>query len=161
MLSRRLFVNCAICAITPGFAATAVQAQGQPAATSGVTRKILSTTELADGKHVTVQVAAEIAPGATVREVEDRLLKVVPKDYLHDAHHWLILHGRYVCVARKPKCPECLIRDLCEYPAKTTPEELQPGARRSATDTAAHGKRARGKRTIADKIRATTRRRGP
>ncbi len=102
-----------------------------------------------------------IAPGATVREVEDRLLKVVPKDYLHDAHHWLILHGRYVCVARKPKCPECLIRDLCEYPAKTTPEELQPGARRSATDTAAHGKRARGKRTIADKIRATTRRRGP
>ena len=66
MLSRRVFVNCALCAITPGFAATAVQAQGQPAQTSGVTRNILSTTELPDGKYVTVQVVAEIAPGATV-----------------------------------------------------------------------------------------------
>lgn len=60
-----------------------------------------------------------IAPGKTVREVEDKLLKVVPAEYRHDAHHWLILHGRYTCIARKPKCPECLIRDLCEYPAKT------------------------------------------
>jgi quercetin dioxygenase-like cupin family protein len=66
MLSRRLFVNCALCAIAPGFAATAVQAQGQPAQTSGVTRKILSTTELPDGKYVTVQVSAEITAGATV-----------------------------------------------------------------------------------------------
>jgi endonuclease-3 len=60
-----------------------------------------------------------IAPGKTVRAVEDRLLQVVPKEYQHDAHHWLILHGRYVCLARKPKCPECSIRDLCEYKAKT------------------------------------------
>jgi endonuclease-3 len=60
-----------------------------------------------------------IAPGKDVREVEERLLKVVPKEYRHDAHHWLILHGRYTCVARKPKCPECLIRDLCEYKEKT------------------------------------------
>jgi endonuclease-3 len=60
-----------------------------------------------------------IAPGANVREVEDRLLKVIPPEFLHDAHHWLILHGRYVCIARKPKCPECLIRDLCEYKEKT------------------------------------------
>ncbi|PZN29106.1 MAG: endonuclease III [Proteobacteria bacterium] len=60
-----------------------------------------------------------LAPGANVRAVEDRLMKVVPKEYLHDVHHWLILHGRYVCVARKPKCPECLILDLCEYRAKT------------------------------------------
>ncbi len=59
-----------------------------------------------------------IAPGKNVREVEDKLLKVVPAEYRHDAHHWLILHGRYTCIARKPKCPECLIRDLCEYPAK-------------------------------------------
>lgn len=59
-----------------------------------------------------------IAPGKTVREVEDKLLKVVPAEYRHDAHHWLILHGRYTCIARKPKCPECLIRDLCEYPEK-------------------------------------------
>jgi endonuclease-3 len=63
-----------------------------------------------------------IAPGKTVRAVEDRLLQVVPKEYQHDAHHWLILHGRYVCLARKPKCPECSIRDLCEYKAKTKTE---------------------------------------
>jgi endonuclease-3 len=60
-----------------------------------------------------------LAPGKDVRAVEDHLLKVVPKEYLHDAHHWLILHGRYTCVARKPKCPICLIKDLCEYTQKT------------------------------------------
>ncbi len=60
-----------------------------------------------------------IAPGADVRAVEDRLLKVVPDEFKKDAHHWLILHGRYVCLARKPGCPECLIADLCEYSAKT------------------------------------------
>jgi endonuclease III len=67
-----------------------------------------------------------IAPGNDVRSVEDRLIKVVPSEFQHDAHHWLILHGRYVCIARKPQCPECLIRDLCEYKAKTKPEELEP-----------------------------------
>lgn len=56
-----------------------------------------------------------IATGKTVREVEDRLLRVVPKEYLHDAHHWLILHGRYVCVARRPRCGACVIEDLCEF----------------------------------------------
>ena len=60
-----------------------------------------------------------IAPGKDPREVEDRLLKFTPPDYLKDAHHWLILHGRYICTARKPGCPECLIRDLCEYRKKT------------------------------------------
>jgi endonuclease-3 len=60
-----------------------------------------------------------IAPGRDVRAVEEHLLKVIPEDYRHDAHHWLILHGRYTCVARKPKCPDCLIRDLCEYDEKT------------------------------------------
>jgi endonuclease-3 len=60
-----------------------------------------------------------IAPGQDVRAVEDHLLRVVPEEYRHDAHHWLILHGRYVCIARKPKCPECLIKDLCEYTDKT------------------------------------------
>ena len=63
-----------------------------------------------------------IAPGKTVLAVEQALLRRVPKDYLLDAHHWLILHGRYVCVARKPKCPRCPIADLCEYPDKTRPE---------------------------------------
>lgn len=60
-----------------------------------------------------------LATGKTVRQVEDKLLKVVPDEFKQDAHHWLILHGRYVCVARKPKCPECLIRDLCSFRSKT------------------------------------------
>ncbi len=60
-----------------------------------------------------------IAPGKEPREVEDRLLKFTPPEFLQDAHHWLILHGRYVCTARKPGCPECLIRDLCEFKKKT------------------------------------------
>ena len=60
-----------------------------------------------------------LAQGRNVREVEDRLIKVVPPEYLHDAHHWLILHGRYTCTARKPKCPQCPVRDLCRWPEKT------------------------------------------
>ena len=60
-----------------------------------------------------------LAPGKDPREVEDRLLKFTPPEFLKDAHHWLILHGRYICVARKPGCPECPIRDLCEYRKKT------------------------------------------
>ncbi|MBW2475390.1 MAG: endonuclease III [Deltaproteobacteria bacterium] len=56
-----------------------------------------------------------IAPGKTVLAVEQRLLRLVPKEFLHDAHHWLILLGRYTCVARKPRCGACLIQDLCEY----------------------------------------------
>jgi endonuclease-3 len=61
-----------------------------------------------------------IAPGKTVLEVEQKLLKVVPKPFLSNAHHWLVLHGRYVCKARKPLCANCLIADLCEYPDKTS-----------------------------------------
>lgn len=60
-----------------------------------------------------------IAPGKNTLEVEKRLLRLVPEEYLLDAHHWLILHGRYVCVARKPRCGGCSIRDLCEYRGKT------------------------------------------
>lgn len=59
-----------------------------------------------------------IAPGKTVLDVELKLLKYVPKEFRHDAHHWLILHGRYTCVARKPKCAICIINDLCEYKNK-------------------------------------------
>ncbi len=59
-----------------------------------------------------------LAPGKDVREVEDKLLRFVPAEYKQDAHHWLILHGRYVCKARKPDCERCVIADLCEYPAK-------------------------------------------
>ena len=60
-----------------------------------------------------------LAPGKTVRAVEDRLDKVVPTEFRQDAHHWLILHGRYVCKARKPACPSCPINDLCAYRHKT------------------------------------------
>jgi endonuclease-3 len=60
-----------------------------------------------------------LAPGKTVRAVEDKLLKVVPPEFLKDAHHWLILHGRYVCTARIPACGRCVIADLCEYRHKT------------------------------------------
>jgi endonuclease-3 len=56
-----------------------------------------------------------IAPGKTVNEVEQRLLRLVPDEFKRDAHHWLILHGRYTCIARKPRCQSCIISDLCEY----------------------------------------------
>ena len=62
----------------------------------------------------------KIAPGKNVREVEDKLMRVVPKEFLLNAHHWLILHGRYTCKAQKPLCQSCIINDLCEYGAKTT-----------------------------------------
>jgi endonuclease-3 len=59
-----------------------------------------------------------LAPGKTVRAVEDKLNQVVPEEFRHDAHHWLILHGRYTCIARKPRCGSCVIFDLCEYKDK-------------------------------------------
>jgi endonuclease-3 len=62
-----------------------------------------------------------LAPGKTPRAVEDALIAGTPKEFLKDAHHWLLLHGRYVCTARAPACPRCLIADLCEYPDKTAP----------------------------------------
>ncbi len=64
-----------------------------------------------------------IAPGKNVVEVEQKLLKFVPKEFLLDAHHWLILHGRYTCIARKPLCWNCIIKDLCEYKPKTPPPD--------------------------------------
>mgnify|MGYP001167900149 FL=1 len=62
-----------------------------------------------------------IAPGKNVQEVEQRLLRVVPEEFKRDCHHWLILHGRYTCTARKPKCGECIIVDLCEFPLSKRP----------------------------------------
>jgi len=70
----------------------------------------------------------KIAPGKTVRQVEEKLLKVIPKEYLKDAHHWLILHGRYVCTARSPKCGDCVIYDLCEFKQKVAPETVDDDA---------------------------------
>jgi len=65
-----------------------------------------------------------LAPGKNPREVEDGLVATTPKEYIKDAHHWLLLHGRYVCVARLPACPKCIIADLCEYPDKTPAKKL-------------------------------------
>jgi endonuclease-3 len=70
----------------------------------------------------------KIAPGKNVDEVEQKLLKFVPKEFLHDAHHWLILHGRYVCKARTPECWRCVVVDLCAYKPKT------PTPKRGATE---------------------------
>jgi endonuclease-3 len=61
-----------------------------------------------------------LAPGKTVRAVEDKLIQAVPDEFRHDAHHWLILHGRYTCIARKPRCGSCVIFDLCSYKDKVT-----------------------------------------
>ena len=66
---------------------------------------------------------SRIAPGKNVEEVEKRLERLVPAQFKRDAHHWLILHGRYVCKARKPECWRCLINDLCEFPRKTLPSD--------------------------------------
>lgn len=60
-----------------------------------------------------------LAPGATVEKVEEKLEKVIPQEFMMHAHHWLILHGRYTCLARKPGCPECIVRDLCAFKDKT------------------------------------------
>lgn len=69
-----------------------------------------------------------LAPGKNVREVEDKLERFTPREHLRDAHHLLILHGRYTCIARKPKCAECVIADLCEFPDKTAPIEAEMAA---------------------------------
>ncbi len=76
-----------------------------------------------------------LAPGKDPLEVEQKLLKFTPEEYRQHAHHWLILHGRYVCVARTPKCPTCPIRDLCEFKAKTRTAQVQPCVR-NRTDAA-------------------------
>ncbi len=68
----------------------------------------------------------QLAPGKNPRAVEDGLEKIVPDKYKLHAHHWLILHGRYVCVARHPKCPECIVADLCRFKPKTQPAGAMP-----------------------------------
>ncbi|MDE2197042.1 MAG: endonuclease III [Gammaproteobacteria bacterium] len=74
-----------------------------------------------------------LAPGKNVRAVEDRLLKLTPERYKQDAHHWLILHGRYVCKARKPECWRCVIADLCEYRHKTPAPDARSAGNRQST----------------------------
>ena len=76
-----------------------------------------------------------LAAGKTPRQVEDKLVEIVPDEYARHAHHWLILHGRYTCVARKPLCPVCVVRDLCRYTHKTKEGEPAKAARRKNTLT--------------------------
>ena len=75
-----------------------------------------------------------IAPGRNVIEVEKKLLKFVPDEFKHDAHHWLILHGRYICMARNPRCGDCVILDLCEYRHKNLLQENSPKRRVVSND---------------------------
>jgi endonuclease-3 len=83
---------------------------------------IYGDTTIAVDTHIfRVANRTNLAPGKNVVVVEDKLNTVVPEQYKLHAHHWLILHGRYTCIARKPKCPQCIIRDLCEYKFKTPP----------------------------------------
>ncbi len=93
----------------------------------GVGRKTANVVLNTAFKHKTMAVDTHIfrvsnrtgiAPGKNVLEVEKRLLKFIPDEFLLEAHHWLILHGRYTCIARKPRCGSCVIEDLCEYPQK-------------------------------------------
>jgi endonuclease-3 len=91
-----------------------------------VLNTIYGDTTIAVDTHIfRVSNRTGIAPGKNVRIVEDKLNKFVPDEFKLHAHHWLILHGRYTCVARKPKCPQCIIRDLCEFKHKTPPAETK------------------------------------
>jgi endonuclease-3 len=88
---------------------------------------VFGQTEIAVDTHIfRVANRTGLAPGKTPRAVEDALIVNTPKEYLKDAHHWLLLHGRYVCMARTPACPKCIISDLCEYPDKTPPKAKSP-----------------------------------
>ena len=102
--------------------------QKQLEALPGVGRKTANVVRNTAFGHATIAVDTHIfrvsnrtgiAPGKTVLEVEKKLIKFVPVEFRQDAHHWLILHGRYTCIARKPRCGVCVIEDLCEYKHKT------------------------------------------
>jgi endonuclease-3 len=95
---------------------------------------VFGVAEVAVDTHIfRVANRTALAPGKTPRAVEDALIAGTPKEYLKDAHHWLLLHGRYVCTARAPACPRCVIADLCEYPNKTAPRAPRAPLRRPAT----------------------------
>ncbi len=84
---------------------------------------VFGEAEIAVDTHIfRVSNRTGLAPGKNPREVEDALVRNTPPEYAKDAHHWLLLHGRYACVARTPQCPGCIIRDLCEYKQKTKPK---------------------------------------
>jgi len=125
--AKNVIATCRILIETPG--SQVPRTREELEALPGVGRKtanvILNTAfgqvAMAVDTHIfRVSNRTGIAPGRNVREVEKELLRLVPEEFLLDAHHWLILHGRYICAARKPRCGECPIADLCEYPDKLT-----------------------------------------
>jgi endonuclease III len=92
---------------------------------------VFGEVEIAVDTHIfRVANRTGLAPGRTPREVEEALMRNTPPEFRKDAHHWLILHGRYVCTARAPKCPTCIIRDLCEYAHKTPARAERAQAKR-------------------------------
>jgi endonuclease-3 len=101
---------------------------------------VFGQAEIAVDTHIfRVANRTGLAPGKTPREVEDALVANTPPEFRKDAHHWLILHGRYVCTARKPACPTCIIRDLCEYRHKTPAKPVRKKAGRLARAIRARG----------------------
>jgi endonuclease III len=105
---------------------------------------VFGEAEIAVDTHIfRVANRTGLAPGRTPREVEEALRANTPPEYRKDAHHWLILHGRYVCTARAPKCPTCIIRDLCEYRHKTKPAAQRRGLGAAIRRGAARRRRAR------------------
>jgi endonuclease-3 len=93
---------------------------------SVVLNTVFGQVEIAVDTHIfRVANRTGLAPGKTPRAVEDALVRNTPDEFKLNAHHWLLLHGRYVCTARVPACPKCIIKDLCEYPHKTPPKQLR------------------------------------
>ena len=117
---------------------------------SVVLNTVFGHVEIAVDTHIfRVANRTGLAPGKTPREVEDALVRNTPDEFKKNAHHWLLLHGRYVCTARVPACPKCIIRDLCEYPHKTPAPALQ-----QSDAPIAHGKPAdRSKRRVPVRLR--------
>jgi endonuclease-3 len=110
-----------------------------------ILNSVFGQAEIAVDTHIfRVANRTGLAPGKTPREVEEALAATIPEEFRMNAHHWLLLHGRYVCTARRPACPTCIIRDLCEYPHKTP---AGPHAAASAQDAPAPaGRRVAGAR---------------
>ena len=105
---------------------------------------VFGEAEIAVDTHIfRVANRTGLAPGKTPREVEQALNANTPPEFRKDAHHWLILHGRYVCTARAPKCPTCIIRDLCEYPHKTRAPSPRAPARRLPLPSRVHRRSTR------------------
>jgi endonuclease-3 len=105
---------------------------------------VFGEAEIAVDTHIfRVANRTGLARGRTPREVEEALSANTPAEFRRDAHHWLILHGRYTCLARTPKCPTCIIRDLCEYPHKTRAAPAGKAARRLPIPSRARGRRPR------------------